>query len=306
MLKVLDILAVTVLGSIARLLQILPWGAALCLARWCVGLVCFFMPRFTRTGRRNLELVFPEKSPEEREKILKSSFSMLAKNLVGLAKLPCLTKDNVSDFCDMSRAVELVGKAQARNPEVGTLFLIPHFGPFELFGQLWALAYRPYSTIARGSDLPRLDRWWTARREMHGVQVLGREGGYQEIVRRLRSGRDFTLLFDQNIKRNHAVFVDLFGIKAATTKTMALTALRTHCLVFHAVMAEKGPWKYELIVDPIEYNTVDGSLDDQIERFTRRVHECLEKAVRQYPDHWFWIHRRFKTRPRGEMENLYK
>ena len=138
------------------------------------------------------------------------------------------------------------------------------------------------------------------------MEIFSRSGGYKEVLHRLSSGQDVSLMFDQNVKANHAIFVDLFGIPAATTKTVAFVALRTGCTIAFGTMVEVSPWKFKVIYQPID-NPIDeqGSYEDKALRLTRRVHECLESVVRQYPAQWFWIHRRFKTRPPGEPENIY-
>ena len=177
---------------------------------------------------------------------------------------------------------------------------------YELAFQMLALLERPTAVLARGFGLPRLDEWCNKRRCLYGNQVFSRKGGFREVVRRLKKKQDVIVLFDQNVKRNHAIFVDLFGIKAATTKAIGLAAIRTGATVLFASCIEPSPGWYEYLLrevpSPDEYS---GETEEKIAAVTRALNAALEEAVRLHPDHWFWIHRRFKTRPKGERETLY-
>src|SRR5690606_20029609 len=100
-----------------------------------------------------------------------------------------------------------------------------HLGSFELLAHCVSMYGFPISFVVRPFKLERLNAWWSGIREAAGNRAIARSGAFKEILKELTSGRDVAVLFDQNVTRNHAVFVDWFGRPAATTRTVALAAL---------------------------------------------------------------------------------
>src|SRR5262249_35988741 len=136
--------------------------------------------------------------------------------------------------------------------------------------------------------------------------VFRRKGAFPEILKRLQGGEDVAILFDQNVKRNHAIFADFLGIKAATTKTLALAAIRTGAPVGIGVMHESSPGSFTLLCDEIPTAPREGETPDELVlRITESLNAAASRFIRAHPENWFWIHRRFKTRPPGESEGIY-
>lgn len=306
--RLIDILALGLAAPLVWLMAYLPRPYAMHIARGCVWLLFLCMPRLRGVGERNLELIFPEKPLEERRRILDASIDVLADNLLGYCRGPRLTKETARELSDYSAVAQTFESLKQQNGETGVLIVMLHFGVFELFLHIHALLYRPVAVLARGFGLPLLDSWWNSRRETFGNEVFGRKGGYQEIVRRLRVKQDVCLLFDQNVKRNHAVFASFFGIQAATTKAVALAALRTGAPVIVAACARlNGGSRYSPFVYAVgTCSQGDRARDEAVQEFTERLHRASEEIIRAHPEQWFWVHRRYKTRPPGEPENLYK
>jgi KDO2-lipid IV(A) lauroyltransferase len=173
---------------------------------------------------------------------------------------------------------------------------------------LWG---HPVAAIARNFKSPRLDRWWRGLREARGNRIIDRSGAYKEMVKELTKGGTVAVLFDQNVRLHHAVFVDWFGKPAATTRAFAMAALRCRVPVMVAGMSYLGgDDKYR--VDAIEcdfsgvYNDESLNEAEKIELITREISERFTDLVRGFPEGWFWIHRRWKTRPEGDSEQIYK
>lgn len=303
-----DVLAVNVARLLVFVLFVLPYPFASRLARLIVGIVLFVMPRLKKVGMRNLELVFPEKSLAERSKILARSFWILADNLVDFAKIPKLTRDKAELMIDFSESREVLGRIRASNKEKGILFLTLHFGSYEHLAQFKSLLDIPFVFVARGFGLRRLDEYWEARRNVFGSKTIIRKGAYAEVVDRLKKGLDVGMLVDQNVKANHAIFVDLFGLPAATTRSIGLAALRTAAPLVFGVCYKVGTERYRIfireIVNPVDNDNLE--TDEKIRLILTELHKCLEEVVREHPEQWFWVHRRFKTRPEGEAETIYQ
>lgn len=293
--------------SLSALMRLLPERLALGIAKICVSGFCIIFHRAKGVGRRNLELVFPEKVFAEREKILNASFEILAKNLLAFATIEKLKAKEVATMIDNSELHTLIEQAHLRAPGVGVILAAMHFGCFEFFAQAQALLDHPTAILARASDLKRFDRWYHQKRELFGNEVFSRHGGFQETLARLKNSQDVMILIDQNVKANHACFVDFFGIKTATSKMVAMAALRTGAAVIFVVGVEISLGRYKLIVKALpDPRQESGSVEEKIQRFTQQLSNCMEEVIREFPEHWFWVHRRFKTRPPGEAEVMYR
>ena len=109
------------------------------------------------------------------------------------------------------------------------------------------------------------------------------------------------VLADQNTRKQN-VFVNFFGIKAATTPGPALLALRTGALLVPIFMIREGFGRHRVIVEaPIDVVRTNDEAADVV-AITQKYVDILEKYVRKYPSQWFWVHRRWSTRPKGEAQ----
>ncbi|MCC6219962.1 MAG: lysophospholipid acyltransferase family protein [Deltaproteobacteria bacterium] len=306
----LDLAALSIVRLLVLAMEVTPEFLGMCIARICVHGLVLAMPRSRRVALRNLKIAFPECSSEEGNDIYRRSLEVLARNLYAFARMPRLTRRAAEEKVDYGEVREFWRRSSEVCEEdcskTGILVATAHYGCFELFVQMHALLVRPISILARGFDLPRLDSWCNERRSIFGNDVFSRKGGYREIVSRLNGGRDVVVLCDQNVKRNHATFVDFFGLRAATTKAIGTAALRTGARVVLAVAVEIVPERFEVILRELKNpRELSGNSSEKIMSFTREMNQALEDVIRQHPEQWFWVHRRWKTRPHGEKENLY-
>jgi len=285
-------------------MRTLPESFGLALCRFCVRVLIAKIGRADGVGMHNLSLMFPEKSREAHRAILDQSYEVLARNLMGFATIGALTKENISKAVDYEPACEFTDSVHREGK--GMLIITMHYGSFERLVQFQAVMKKPVSMLARGFNLPRVDEWWDKQREQWGNKVFRRKGGYRQVIQRLERGEDVAMLCDQNVKRKYAVFVPFFGINAATTKGPGIAAIRTGARVTFVVMADNCDGTFELVFSEMPNPTsLPGSAEEQVREFTRLLNEKAEEAVRRRPEQWFWIHRRFKTRPEGEPETFY-
>jgi KDO2-lipid IV(A) lauroyltransferase len=121
------------------------------------------------------------------------------------------------------------------------------------------------------------------------------------MVKTLRSGEVLGLLFDLNALEDEAIFVDFFGVPASTNFMTAKLALRTSSPIIPIF----APWDKERkkfllqIGPPVSVERV-GNEEEDVRRLTSRLTLLFEEQIRRYPDQWLWIHKRWKTRPKGD------
>ena len=283
-----------------------PAGLGRRLSRLIVSGLYLLMPRIRAVALRNLELAFPEKSAEERESIELRSRVVLAENLYTFCHLPGLLDEDPPELNGYEEFRQQMRDARAANPGKGIIISTLHNGCFELTVQYQCKHDKPVYILARGFGMPALDKWWNGRRGTVGNEVFFRKGGYHTLVQLLSENKDVGVLFDQNVKANHATFVKLFGIDVSMTKSVALAALRTGAPVVFAAGAWLGGNRHKIFHRLIDTTPAPGQPhEEKIQHICQQLNDANEWVVRAYPEQWFWIHRRFKTRPPGEAEDIY-
>ena len=305
--RVIDFGALWGARFLIAVMAILPEKAATVLGRFIVEVVLICMPRLRGVGLRNLELVFPEKSAEERRRILRSSFWVIGRNLYWFSRVPRMTAQDIERGVEnAAEARAFVDGVRARSKGGGVMYATMHFGWFEMTNHIVNVVFGPMHMLARGFGMPLLDEWWNKRREIFGGTVFSRSGGFAEAMRVLAAGGDVAMLCDQNVKVNYAAYIDLFGVKAATSKGPVLAAMRNGAPLIVGVSVEVSPGRFRALYDEVAIsNDTSVGHDERVEDALRKVHAVMERILREYPEQWYWVHRRFKTRPPGEPETIY-
>jgi len=176
------------------------------------------------------------------------------------------------------------------------ILLSGHMGNWELAVWIFGLFM---GVVARRLDNPYLDRFFLEFRRDTGHDLLDKYGASGEMIDRLEAGRHLAMLGDQNAG-SHGLFVDFFGHPASTFKSIALLALRYKALICvgYAIRLDddNGPERFEVGCEElIDSATFDGS--DPVIDLTRAYTAALERIVRRAPEQYFWVHRRWKSKP---------
>ena len=155
----------------------------------------------------------------------------------------------------------------------------------------------------RRIDNPKVEEFVERARTRFGNQSVDKRGAARPMLSILKSGGTFGLLVDLNTLDEEAIFVDFFGVPAATTFMLAKLALRTGA----AVLPIFVPWdeqrgKYMVHILPQVSVERTGDEDEDIRALTAKLTTIVEDYIRCYPEQWLWIHKRWKTRPPGETE----
>jgi KDO2-lipid IV(A) lauroyltransferase len=192
------------------------------------------------------------------------------------------------------RGTEHLGEALTRGR--GIFFLTGHFGNWELLAATHGLAGFGLSVVVRPLDNPYLDAMIARARARSGLRAISKRDAVQGVRAALARGECIGILLDQDAGRE-GVFVPFLGHPASTSRALAVLALKTRAPVVPAFIHRLPDGAHELVLDPEIPLAITGDLDHDILVNTARFTEAIERHVRVHPEQWFWVHRRWKSRP---------
>jgi KDO2-lipid IV(A) lauroyltransferase len=263
-----------------------------------VGDIAYFIDRRHRNiAFHNLRMAFSEtKSDAEIRRITREVFRNFSRTAVEFLQIPSLTLEKAASYItpeNRERLDDCLKRAK------GVVLIASHFGNWELMAAAGALAGYTISVVSK----PMKNLFWyeitNDIRRTSGLKLIPRDGSALTIMKSLKRNEIIGILADQNTRKLN-VFVDFFGIKAATTPAPAFLALRAGAALVPIFMIRDGSSDHRLIIEkPLEVKPT-GDIRADAEALTQQYNNVLERYVREYPGQWLWLHRRWRTRPPGE------
>jgi len=289
------LLSYLLLRFICFVLMLFPLRLAYLLAHG-IGYLGFHVFRFRRqVVLENLEIALgSEMGDRERAALAALSYRQIAMTFLELMIAPrlqkriqqMLTEEQKQLFHDLLR--------QGR----GLVAVSGHLGNWEFQGAAIAAAMEePFTVAAVKQSNFYINRFITKRRNKMGMQVAGTKEAMKLLVRALRDQQPIGLVADQNAAAWVAVFVDFFGKIASTMPGPAQLALKYGAPMVVCAAIRTGPAQFKVLARQVTIQA-----DDSIETLTQRHVKVLESFIRQYPEQYFWLHRRWKTRPPRELK----
>jgi KDO2-lipid IV(A) lauroyltransferase len=253
-----------------------------------------------RTGERNLQLAFPEKSENERRQLLRACFAGFGRQLGLFSKFGSSGREELLRVTEWRGLEHLEAVKATRKP---LILFTGHIGAWEMSSFGFSLRGHPFSFLVRRIDNSKVEQLVDRIRTRFGNQSVDKRGAARPMLNILKSGGTLGLLVDLNTLDEEAIFVDFFGVPASTTFMVAKLALRTNASLLPVFV----PWdekRGKYIVDILPEVTLapTGSETEDIRALTAKITRTVEDYIRQYPEQWLWIHKRWKTRPKGELE----
>jgi KDO2-lipid IV(A) lauroyltransferase len=293
-----QILEFAAVWLIAKLFRHMPRAAARSAGAGIGRLAFACLPRLRRVGMTNLALAFPNADRRERERILRAMFRSLGWQLAEFCQMPGY------DLAEASRFIRYEGLEnylRAKQGGKGVLVLSGHIGAWELSSFFHSLAGHPMSMVIRRLDNPLVDQFVNHIRCLHGNRVLNKDEFARGLIAAMRAGDTMGVLMDTNMTPPQGVFVDFFGHAACTASGVARVAARTGAAVVPGYLVwEQDEGRYVLHFLPQIQLQKTGDVERDAVANTQEFTSALERIIRQYPEQWLWVHRRWKTRPTGE------
>ena len=262
-------------------------GAGLGVLLWAV------IPSRRRVVQTNLRVCFPHLSIAERDALTRQTFAYFAQAWLDRSWLW-----HRSAACIQSR-VQLSGAVAALSEATPTVLFAPHFMGLDVgWTALTMQLPLHFTTIFTPQSNAAVDAWVAKGRERFGqVRLFRREDGVKPIIAALRQHELLYLLPDMNFGANESIFVPFYGESAATVPSLSRFAKLGRARVVPVItrMTDAG---YEVVVHPAwnDFPTDDAQAD------TATMNQRLEVLINTMPAQYFWVHKRFKTRPADAAE----
>ncbi len=243
---------------------------------------------------QNLTLAFGDvKTPKEIQILAKKSFYNISLIPFEIGWNYRLGLSDLKEHFEI-RGLHHIQDALAKGK--GVLCLTAHIGNWELIPVVAAIANFTACILYRPLDFLPLDVFFIRLRSRFGAQLIPKTGSMTKIFKQLKTGNVIAFLMDQNVDWYEGVFVDFFNHRACTSKGLSLIALKTKAPVVPVFMVrENNDYIIEFGQELKLIQT--GDLTNDIEANTMRYNQTIEEIIRRYPDQWFWVHNRWKTKP---------
>lgn len=265
---------------------------------WCGllgGIAYAFAAQTRKLTIRHLTLVYgKEKSPQEIKKLARNVFKMLGKNSGDI-----LRSYNMKSLADLLKFVEVEGYEnfeRGYQKGKGVIFMACHVGAFDL--QVKNIALRGFTPNVIGTPLKdkALNDLLFEYRGKFGAVAIERGKETFRMIKILKSGGIVALLIDQDTKVK-SVFVDFFGMPAATPVGATMLAMKTGAAVIPTSIHLRDDGKQHIEIFPELPMVITGDEERDAIVNTQAMTKFIEGQVRKYPEQWVWMHERWKTKP---------
>ncbi len=262
------------------------------LGGWLAGALGPMLP-VSRVAEINLRVAFPDLGASARRLVVRGAWDNLGRTVAEFPHLGALRRDApAGPAWEVVGTEHLAALAASGGPGI---FFSGHIGNWEVLTIACAASGVPFASIFRAAANPEVNTLIRSlRRQAIGIDMpMFAKGavGARQAVAHLRSGGFLGLLMDQ--KMNDGIEARLFGRPAMTAPALALLALRFRCPVIPGYVQRTGPARFRLICEPPLALPATGHSRTDIEALTQAVNDCLERWIRQRPESWLWMHRRW-------------
>jgi KDO2-lipid IV(A) lauroyltransferase len=283
--------------AVSGLLRLFPRRMRLAVGRGLGSLVFALDRRHRRITLENVDLAYHgEKTEPEKRAIARGAFRHFGAMLFEMLTLGRPTPGELDRRFDLE-GVERFEEARRRRK--GVILVTAHLGNWELHALAHARRLGKIHVVARELDNRFLNRWLERIRTLSGNEVIYKQRALGQMRKVLKAGETVAVVIDQNVHLEDAVFVDFFGTKAATTPVASWFALKTGAALVPAFSFPLPGGRYRAVyeepIDAVSYRDLDR--DEAILALTQRLAAIQERYIRERPECWLWMHRRWRTRP---------
>lgn len=274
------------------LMHFLPFRVLVSIGNGLGALLYLLAGERRKVGALNLALCFPDRSAAWREQVLREHFKMFTRGFLERSILFWASQERI---CSLIR-VEGIEHFNAIKDKPA-IFLTPHFIGLDIAGSWISQQVDAVSVYSNQKNRYLNDLLYNKRIRFRQQKIFSRLQGLRPIIKELRNGKPFFYLPDQDQGIKDGAFIPFFGVPAATITALPRLASMTNAVIIPCVTRLlPGGDGYVVTFYPVWENFPSG--DDIAD--TRRMNEFIEQRALEMPEQYFWLHKRFKTRPEGE------
>lgn len=250
-----------------------------------------------RVTLENLRYAFPELNEEERRAIARGAYQNYG---IALMEFLWAGKKSLDEIVQVLHLPDNEILSDLRSRECGVLFLSGHFGSWEfMIPGASCLFERPLAAVVQRQRNKRVDAIIDGNRSRFRNTTIPMGVSSRNVLKALAEKKAIIILGDQSGPRE-AVFIDFFGRPAATHRGTAAFSLKTGCPIIMCFIVRQHDGTHALMIEEVDRSGLQGSHEDKVVELTRRHVAVLEKWIRRHPDHWLWMHKRWKHTPPGQ------
>jgi len=245
--------------------------------------------KYRHLAERNVAIAFgDEKSPRELRRLVRRHFRRLGANFLCSVKLTAMPPEKILRRVKVENIEAMAREFRAGVPVV---LVLSHLGTWELFAQLMPkfVGFVRNASVYQKLGNRFIDEHVRRTRSQTGLELFGRQAGFQPVIDLLRSGGGVGVLSDQH-SGDHGLWTPFFGRLASTSPLPGLLAKRTRAALIAAGVYTTGPARWRMVFTE-RFDQPGASVAD----ITSRINEVIEEQIRVAPEDWFWVHNRWKT-----------
>jgi KDO2-lipid IV(A) lauroyltransferase len=239
----------------------------------------------------NLRQAFPEKSEKEIDRIARGSFRNYAITMMEFLWAPNFKQGDLAALFDIEN-FDLVLQKQKFGK--GVVILSGHYGNWEVNSlAVGAVSDVPITIISQTQANTLVDAVVNRHRSLTGNKIVPMGVSVREVMRALQKSEIVGILPDQS-GPEEGPYVEFFGRNASTHQGPAVFALRTDAPMLYSFNIRREDGTYRSFFEEVRTDDLKGTYDEKVLELTRRHIALLEHYIRLHPDHWQWMHRRWK------------
>ncbi|MCE3010231.1 MAG: lysophospholipid acyltransferase family protein [Proteobacteria bacterium] len=244
------------------------------------------------TVLKNIQRAFPEMTHEQKYRLARKSMKHLCFNFVEILKLPHMKAEDFQ--MGIFHGLENYQQAHARGK--GVLLLSMHLGSGDIACSMIAQKGIPLHVISKKFKNKAFNEFWFGMREGHGARFMDPHGAHLpfEILKATRKGEPVVFVLDQYMGKPYGIEIEFFGIKTGAAYGLALFAIKTKAPVIPVYTYRDDHYQTHVVFGPEVPLIQEEDRDLQIQKMTQEYTKTIENLVRKYPEHWMWVHRRWK------------
>ncbi len=277
--------------TIVFILQFLPLSLVSRIGSGVGWFIHYVIPIRRTVAHTNLRIAFPEKSQQEIKKICRNTYRNFGMTFLEYLCLSSMPQEKLGNLVKFSPP-RLLHDLMAQNK--GCIGVTAHFSSFELMGVSFAHAGIPVDIVVKAMKNPYVEKLVDSMRSKTKIGVIKVKDGFGMVSKSIAQKKVVGLVADQNAG-SKGIFVPFFGVESSTPAGPAILAVRSNAPMFVSMNIRTGRAAYRAEFQSISYENLPEKNDEKIREITMRYTSVIESYIRQYPDQYFWMHKRWKT-----------